>query len=69
MKTSKRSIKEKNEYGIGTRALATFCKNCGICAFANKKPNSNFGRVMAWHREWCPARLSHNKVYGLKGDV
>lgn len=69
METNEILTQEKRQYGIGTRALASVCHNCGICAFANKKPKSNFGRIMAWHRNWCPARLAHNKVYGIKGDV
>lgn len=62
-------VTKENKHGIGTMAWANLCHNCGICAFANRKPESNFGRFMAWHRKWCPGRLSHNKVYGLKGDV
>ncbi len=69
MKTTNEITQKNARNGIGTRALATLCHNCGICKFANKKPDSSFGKIMTWHRTWCPARLSHNKVYGLKGDV
>ena len=69
METTKDLTQKKDQFGIPNMALANLCKNCGICAYANRKPESTFGKVMTWHREWCPARLSHNKVYGLKGDV
>ena len=66
MKTTTESTQKKEDFGIGTMALANVCNNCGICAFANKKPKSGFAKLMAWHRNWCPARLAHNKVYGKK---
>jgi len=56
----------KEKFGVTTRALAGFCHNCGVCAYANKKPESSFGRLMEWHRDWCPAWAAHTKVYGLK---
>ena len=49
-----------------TRALAGVCHNCGVCTYANRKPESDFGRLMEWHRGWCPAWAAHTKVYGLK---
>ncbi len=57
---------EKEQFGMSTRAWAGLCHNCGICAYANRKPESGFGRLMAWHRTWCPGWASHTKVYGLK---
>ena len=69
MKTNESLIQKDEQYGTGTHALASVCHNCGICAYANRKPESYFGKIMAWHRNWCPARIAHNKVYGLKGDV
>ncbi len=58
---------QKNEqFGMVTRTLAGFCHHCGICPFAEKKPKSIFGRLMRWHRTWCPAWASHTKVYGEK---
>jgi len=66
MKTTK-VITEKNEsHRVGTIIWSSVCHNCGICKFANKKPESSFNKVMVWHREWCPGWASHTKVYGLK---
>jgi len=33
-------------------------------SIADRKPNSTFGKVMRWHRKWCPAWVAHTKVYG-----
>ena len=66
MKTFEKIEKTKKEFGIGTRAWATICHNCGICKFANKKPDSTFNKIMVWHRTWCPGWNSHTKIYGLK---
>jgi len=54
------------KYGVTTRALAGFCHSCSVCPYANRRPESNFGRVMEWHRGWCPAWAAHTKVHGLK---
>jgi hypothetical protein len=56
----------KEEFGAATRAMANFCHKCGICAFANRKPQTLFGRLMRWHRTWCPCWAAHTKVYGEK---
>ena len=53
-------------HGPATRALATVCHGCGICSKANRKPQSRFGRLMWWHRTWCPAWAAHSRVYGPK---
>ena len=66
MKTSEDISQKKEQYGVGTRAWATLCHNCGICKFANKKPDSTFNNIMVWHRTWCPGWNSHTKVFGLK---
>lgn len=60
------SIQAERQFGLATRALAGLCHNCGICPYANRKPDSPFGRLMRWHRNWCPAWAAHTKVYGLK---
>lgn len=57
---------ETKPFGIATRALAGMCHHCVICPFADRKPHSPFGRIMRWHRNWCPGYLSHIKVYGRK---
>jgi hypothetical protein len=54
------------EFGGGTMALAKVCRGCGICARAERRPRSLFGRLMRWHRKWCPAWAAHTKVYGVK---
>ena len=37
-----------------------------ICPYADRKPHSAFGRIMRWHRTWCPAWAAHTRVYGRK---
>ena len=59
-------IQEDKRYSIATKALSSICHNCEICPFAYKKPNSPFGKLMRWHRKWCPAWAAHTKVYGVK---
>ena len=66
MKTTEINTEKNEQYGIGTKAWSTLCHNCRICKFANKKPESSFGKIMAWHRTWCPGWASHTKVYGVK---
>ena len=66
MMSTKQTPQTDERHGKGTRMLASFCHNCGICSFANRKPQSLFGRLMHWHRSWCPAWSAHTKVYGQK---
>jgi len=49
-----------------SKSLADMCHNCNICTSANKRPNSTYGKIMRWHRQWCPAWAAHTKVYGEK---
>jgi hypothetical protein len=56
----------RTEFGMTTKLLAGLCHQCGVCPYANRKPESRFGRLMEWHRTWCPAWAAHTKVYGLK---
>jgi hypothetical protein len=58
--------KDGRKHNLGSRALAGFCHQCGICPFAARRPDSTFERVMRWHRTWCPAWKAHTRVYGLK---
>ena len=60
------SGQRKGEFGIITKLLGGFCHNCGICPYADKRPNSAFGKLMRWHRTWCPAWAAHTKIYGEK---
>ena len=66
MQTIKIMDQSKKQNGTTTKILAEVCHNCGICPFADKKPNSTFGKVMHWHRTWCPAWAAHTKIYGRK---
>jgi hypothetical protein len=66
MKSTENRLQKKPQFGIITRSLAGFCHHCGICSYANRKPNSAFEKVMRWHRTWCPAWAAHSKVYGVK---
>jgi hypothetical protein len=54
------------QYGIGTQILASTCHKCQVCPYADRKPDSSFGKLMRWHRTWCPAWAAHSKVYGQK---
>ena len=56
----------RERHGAVTRALASVCHGCGICAKADRSPQSRFGRLMRWHRTWCPAWAAHTRVYGRK---
>jgi hypothetical protein len=51
---------------LSNQMLASMCHKCGICSFADRKPNSAFGKLMRWHRNWCPGYAAHLKVYGEK---
>ena len=66
MSITKNKSQKKEKFGLVTRILAGFCHKCGICAYVDRKPNSTFGKVMRWHRKWCPAWAAHTKVYGEK---
>ena len=66
MNSVESSTQENKQFGITTRALGSMCHNCGICPFADRKPNSVFGKLMRWHRTWCPGNTAHTKIYGLK---
>jgi hypothetical protein len=59
-------ITKNEQFGINTKILAGICYRCGICPYTNRKPESSFGKLMRWHRKWCPAWAAHTKVYGVK---
>jgi hypothetical protein len=64
---NKESHSEKRgQVGVAARILADVCHSCGICPYADKKPQSSLGKIMRWHRTWCPAWAAHAKVYGRK---
>lgn len=60
------NVAEGGRHGLATRAPAGMCHRCGICPFADRRPDSLFGGIMRWHRTWCPGYLAHIKVYGRK---
>ena len=66
MSMTKNKTQEKKQFGPVTRILAGLCHKCGICHYANRKPDSAFGKLMRWHRKWCPPWAAHTKVYGEK---
>jgi hypothetical protein len=66
MRTIEDRIPEKARFSGGTWILANLCHKCGICPYADRQPHSPLGRLMRWHRSWCPARAAHTKVYGRK---
>lgn len=59
-------MEEKKQFGKITQILACICHSCKICTYADRKPDSAFGKTMRWHRKWCPAWAAHIKVYGEK---
>jgi len=66
MVKTKNGAQKEEQFGIITQILAGYCHNCKICPYADRRPNSAFGKLMRWHREWCPAWAAHTKVYGEK---
>ena len=66
MADTKQHSEIRPEFGLTARALARVCHGCGVCAFAEQRPDSAFGRLMRWHRGWCPAWAAHTKAYGEK---
>jgi hypothetical protein len=70
MNTSDNNIqvnkKDYKDYSISNRAWAGLCHNCSVCPFADKKPQSMFGKAMRWHRTWCPGWANHTRIYGRK---
>jgi len=59
-------MKPKTTESPRTLALANFCHGCGVCARAERRPRSLFGRLMHWHRTWCPMWSAHTEIYGPK---
>ncbi len=66
MDTTKNDLRNKEQFGIITKLLGGFCHGCGICSYSNRKPDSLFGKLMRWHRTWCPVWAAHTKIYGEK---
>ena len=60
------NVTAKEQFGTGTKVLAGICHKCGICPYADREPDAAFGRLMRWHRGWCPAWAAHTRVYGRK---
>jgi len=56
----------REQFAIVTRALAGVCHKCEICSYADRKRGSALGRLMRWHRTWCPAWAAHTRVYSRK---
>lgn len=66
MSMTEQQMPPQRQFRADTRLLAKFCHRCGICPYADKKPQSRFGRLMRWHRTWCPAWAAHTTVFGRK---
>ncbi len=66
METNQSNPNGADQLSTLTQMLAGVCHHCGICPFAERKPDSAFGRLMRWHRNWCPAWAAHTRVYGEK---
>ena len=54
----------ETEHSLSTRIMAKRCDTCPVCKAARNKPDTRFGRVMAWHGSWCPFWKAHEQVYG-----
>lgn len=44
--------------------LAQICHHCPLCRYARNNPDTNLGKLMAWHGKWCPAWKAYEKAYG-----
>jgi len=66
MANTKNKAQEDKQFGLVTRILARSCHNCRMCSYADRKPDSTLGKLIRWHRTWCPAWAAHTKVYGEK---
>jgi hypothetical protein len=60
------NTQEEKQFGLVTRIIARSCHNCKMCSHIDRKPDSALGKLMRWHRTWCPAWSAHTKVYGEK---
>ena len=60
------NTQEDKQFGFITRTMARSCHNCKMCPHADRKPDSILGKLMRWHRTWCPAWAAYTKVYGEK---
>ncbi len=66
MESTNNDSGEKEQFGVITKLLGGYCHGCRICSYADKKPDTVFGKVMRWHRTWCPSWAAHTKIYGEK---
>jgi hypothetical protein len=66
MSITKNKAQKQQQFGLVTRILAGRCHKCRICLYADRRPDSAFGKLIRWHRTWCPAWAAHTKVYGEK---
>ena len=64
MNSNGKHTQARDQYGFVTQLLAGACHKCKICPYADKKPDAAFGRLMRWHRSWCPAWAAHITVFG-----
>jgi hypothetical protein len=44
------------------RALGKVCDNCPLCNYTRKNPETPFGKVMAWHGQYCPAWKAQKEI-------
>ena len=64
MSTGSERFSEQESFGFFTRAMADWCHDCRLCSASAMNRDSGFGRLMEWHKGWCPAWASRVKVYG-----
>ncbi len=51
------------------RFLAKRCENCPLCRRARERPDTMFGKVMAFHGKFCPFWKAWEREYGQKADA
>ena len=66
MANTNNKAQEDKQFGLVTRILARSCHNCRMCSYADRKSDLALGKLIRWHRTWCPAWAAHTKVYGEK---
>jgi len=54
----------RENFGFVTRSLANWCHDCRLCSRSRSNPDSGLGKLMEWHRGWCPAWAARVEDYG-----
>jgi len=60
---------EEKNMGLVKNFMAKRCKNCLLCKYARDKPETAFGRLMAWHGKFCPFWRAYEEVHGAEAPT